>query len=59
MEIKAPALGSKETLEDSIAGARAQVLAKKYDTELMAHGVADILRLAIAVEGKELVVEAV
>jgi hypothetical protein len=57
MEIKAPAIGSKETLEDSIAAARAQVLAKKYDTELLAHGVADILRLAIAVEGKEVVVE--
>jgi len=59
MEIKAPAIGSKETLEDCIAAARTQVLDKKYDTELIAQGVTDILRLAIAVEGKEVIVEQV
>lgn len=57
MEIKSPAIGSKETLDDCIIAARAQVLDKKYDTELTAHGVTDILRLAIAVEGKEVIVE--
>lgn len=59
MEIKAPAIGSKETIEDCIIAARTQILNKKYDTELLAHGVKDILRLAIAVKGKELVVEQV
>ncbi|MBE2209301.1 MAG: AAA family ATPase [Saprospiraceae bacterium] len=59
MEIKSPAIGSKETLEDCIVAARTQVLDKKYDAELTAHGVTDILRLAIAVEGKELIVEQV
>jgi uncharacterized SAM-dependent methyltransferase len=59
MEIKAPAIGSKETLEDSIVAARSQVLNKKYDTELAAQGVTDVLRLAIAVAGKEVIVEEV
>jgi hypothetical protein len=59
MEIKAPALGSKETLEDCIAAARTQILDNKYDAELIAHGVTDILRLAIAVEGKKVIVEEV
>jgi len=43
----------------SIVADRTQVSDKKYDTELTAHGVTDILRLAIAVEGKELIVEQV
>jgi len=30
---------------------RAQASDKKYDTELGTHGVTDILRLAVAVEG--------
>ena len=34
MEIKAPAIGSKETLEDSIVAARSQVLNKKYDLSI-------------------------
>jgi hypothetical protein len=59
MEIKAPALGSKEALEDCIAAARAQILDNQYDTELLAHGVTDILRLAIAVDGKKVIVEGV
>ena len=59
MEIKSPALGSKETLEDCIAAARTQILDNQYDTELIAHGVADILRLAIAVDGKKIIVEEV
>jgi hypothetical protein len=59
MEIKAPALGSKETLEDCIAAARTQILDNQYDTELLAHGVTDILRLAIAVDGKKIIVEEV
>lgn len=59
MEIKAPRLGRKETLEQCLEAAREQLEAKKYDTELADSGVADVLRLAIAVAGKELLVEAV
>ncbi len=59
MEIKAVRPKRGETLPGRLTEARTQVLAKKYDTELNAHGVTDILRLAIAVEGKEVVVEQV
>jgi hypothetical protein len=57
MEIKTPGLGRNETLEDCIAAARKQILDKKYATELVAAGVTDVLRLAIAVDGKEVIVE--
>jgi hypothetical protein len=53
MEIKAPRLGRKETLEQCMAAAREQIEAGKYDTELAAAGVAEVLRLAIGVDGKE------
>jgi hypothetical protein len=59
MEIKAVRPHRGETLAARLAEAREQLVAKKYDTELLAHGATDILRLAIAVEGKEVVVEAV
>ncbi|HRK81616.1 MAG TPA: AAA family ATPase [Saprospiraceae bacterium] len=59
MEIKAVRARRGETMTDRLAEARTQLLAKQYDTELIAHGVTDILRLAIAVEGKEVVVEQV
>lgn len=59
MEIKAVRPQRGETLPGRLAEARTQVLANKYDTELLAHGVTDILRLAIAVEGKDVVVEEV
>jgi hypothetical protein len=59
MEIKAPGLGRNETIEDCLAAARQQLLAKKYDTELAAADVAAVLRLAIAVDGKEVAVEEV
>lgn len=59
MEIKAPRLGRKETLEHCMAAAREQIEAGKYDTELSAAGIADVLRLAIAVDGKAVLVEEV
>jgi hypothetical protein len=59
LEIKAPRLGRKETLEQCLAAAREQLEARKYDTELTAAGVADVLCLAIAVVGKEVLVEEV
>jgi|GEM_PF-6518362 hypothetical protein len=53
MEIKGvrPHRGG-ETLPGRLTEARAQLPAKQYDTALIAYGVADILRLAIAAEGK-------
>lgn len=57
MEIKAVRTNRGETLQGRLAEAREQLLAKQYDTELLAHGVTDILRLSIAVEGKRSVVE--
>jgi hypothetical protein len=59
MEIKAVRPKRGETLPGRLAEAREQLLAKQYDTELTAHGVTDILRLAIAVEGKACLVEEV
>jgi hypothetical protein len=57
MEIKAPRRGRNETLEDCLAAAREQINARQYDTELTAAGVTDIVRLAIAVDGKKVIVE--
>jgi hypothetical protein len=59
MEIKAVRPQRGETLPGRLAEAHTQLLAKQYDTELLAHGVTDILRLAIAVEGKKVIVEEV
>jgi len=59
MEIKAVRSRRSETMPGRLAEARTQLLANRYETELLAHGVTDILRLAIAVEGKEVVVEQV
>lgn len=59
MEIKAVRPRRGETLPGRLAEARSQLLSNQYDTELIAHGVTEILRLAIAVEGKEVVVEEV
>lgn len=59
MEIKTPGLGRNESLEHCIDAARKQILAKKYDTELTAAGVTDIVRLAIAADGKKVIVEEV
>ncbi len=59
MELKSPNLRRNETLEQSLEEAEKQMLAKKYDTELASAGVTDVLRLAIAVSGKELKVREV
>jgi hypothetical protein len=57
MEIKTPRRGRNETLEDCLAAAREQISSRRYDTELTAAGVTDIVRLAIAVDGKRVAVE--
>ena len=59
IEIKSPNLRRGETLEQALTAAVAQMAQQKYDTELSAHGVRDVLRLAVAVSGKDVRVEAV
>ncbi|MEZ4986772.1 MAG: AAA family ATPase [Saprospiraceae bacterium] len=59
MEIKAVRPHRGENINDRLAEARTQILVNQYDTELVAQGVTDILRLAVAVEGKEVLVEQV
>ena len=51
-EIKSPDEARNETLETALAEAEAQFLQKKYETELADLGVATVLRLAVAVQGK-------
>lgn len=59
MEIKPPNLRRNETLEQALAVAVEQMARQRYDTELAAHGVRDVLRLAVAVSGKDVRVEEV
>ena len=59
MEIKAVRSQRGEKLPARLQEARNQLFINQYDTELLANGVTDILRIAIAVEGKEVVVEQV
>ena len=59
MEIKAVRSQRGEKLPVRLQEARNQLFINQYDTELLANGITDILRLAIAVEGKEVVVEQV
>ena len=59
IEIKAPEADTDETIQDALASAVAQLEQKKYDTALQAAGVSNILRLAIAVQGKAVKVKAV
>lgn len=47
----------RETVEDALAAAIGQLRAKRYDTELHDAGVADVLQLAIAFKGKEVLVQ--
>ena len=59
IEIKAPETGTKESIQGALAAAVKQLKAKQYDKALAAAGVGDILRLAIAVQGKAVRVKAV
>lgn len=56
LELKSPNLRRDETLEQALAEAEQQIFRQKYDTELASLGVTDILRIAIAVSGKEVLV---
>lgn len=52
IEIKAPESTSNETIDDALSAALKQIKEKKYEADLLGAGITDILRLAIAVEGK-------
>ena len=47
------------TLAMALKEAEKQIRQNKYDTELHAAGIQDVLRIAIAVQGKEVLVEEV
>ncbi len=53
IEIKTPDPEEGETLDTAIAAATAQMRLNKYDAGLKEAGVAQVLRLAIAVQGKK------
>ena len=53
IEIKAPDAKAGETLADALTAAKEQMRLNKYDTALRDAGVAQVMRLAIAVQGKE------
>jgi Predicted AAA-ATPase/PD-(D/E)XK nuclease superfamily len=57
IETKAPNLKKRETLKWALAEAEKQVLENLYETELTQAGVGEVLRLAIAVQGKEVLVK--
>jgi Predicted AAA-ATPase/PD-(D/E)XK nuclease superfamily len=57
IEIKAPNVKKGETLEGALIEAEKQVLENLYDTELKVAGVTEVLKLAIAVQGKEVLVK--
>jgi len=48
----------KETLEEALKRAKNQLTEKKYEIELIQRGVRDIMKLAIAFKGKEIMMEA-
>ena len=56
IEIKAPNTDKGETLATALKEAEKQILEKQYETELQAAGIQHLLRLAIAVQGKEVVI---
>jgi hypothetical protein len=57
IEIKAPNVKKGETLEGALIEAEKQVLENLYETELKVVGVSKVLKLAIAVQGKEVLVK--
>lgn len=58
IEIKAPECDTNQTTHDALAAAVAQLKEKKYEKNLEAAGVRNILRIAIAVQGKMVKVKA-
>ena len=56
-EIKTPDAAYKETLRMALNRAKKQLQMRKYDTELAEAGVTHIVRIALAVQGKELLMK--
>jgi len=56
IEFKKTNENEKETIEAALERAKKQIIAKKYETELIQRGIKDIMRLAIAFEGKEVLI---
>ena len=59
IEIKAADPDEDESLQDAIDAAEKQLLDRKYETELYAQGIAQVLLLAVGVKGKTLKVQEV
>ncbi len=59
IEIKAPNEHRGETLETAIVAAEQQMQLNKYEAQLSAHGITQVFRLAIAVQGKAFLVKEV
>ncbi len=59
IEIKSPDTKEKETLATALQAAKDQLSLNKYDAGLREAGVSQLLRLAIAVQGKRVKLEAV
>ncbi len=47
----------KQSLDDAANDALAQIEARKYETELRARGIKDVLKLGIAFKGKEVMIK--
>ena len=53
IELKSPGSFKEETLDHALAVAEKQLKNRKYDTEMVASGIEKVVRVAIAVQGKE------
>lgn len=57
MAFKSIRINSKNTLEDGMDKALAQINKKLYDTALINRGVSNIIKLALVFKGKEVLVK--
>ena len=57
IEFKRASQFNKESIEKALELAKIQLEEKKYETELIRRGVKDIIKLAIAFKGKEVIME--
>ena len=57
MEFKSLRINSKRSLEEGLEMAISQVNKNLYDTELKSHGVKNIIKLALAFKGKEVLIK--
>ena len=59
IEIKSPYLDKNKSLEDALQEAAEQIVKRNYAQEMFQQGVDEIIQLAVAVLGKEVLVEGV